>query len=94
MSIKSISKLVSLTLGVIFIGFAVAVSWSLNHLNQSFASVEFFGQQKDKIFTQVSQPIFSYLLTSEATILGDVEQALSQIKAEVEGRANLYKPRL
>jgi two-component system chemotaxis sensor kinase CheA len=89
MSIKSISKLVSLTLGVIFIGFAVAVGWSLNHLNQSFASVEFFGEQKDKIFTQVSQPIFSYLLTSEATILGDVEQALSQIKVEVEGRANL-----
>ena len=89
MTIKSISKLVSLTLGVIFIGFAVAVSWSLNHLNQSFAAVEFFGQQKDKIFTQVSQPIFSYLLTSEVTILGDIEQALSQIKAEVEGRTNL-----
>lgn len=89
MTIKSISKIVSLTLVIICIGFAVAVSWSLNHLNQAFASVEFFGQQKDKIFTQVSQPIFSYLLTSEVTILGDIEQALSQIKAEVEGRTNL-----
>jgi two-component system chemotaxis sensor kinase CheA len=89
MTIKSISKIVSLTLVIICIGFAVAVSWSLNHLNQSFAAVEFFGQQKDKIFTQVSQPIFSYLLTSEVTILGDIEQALSQIKAEVEGRTNL-----
>ncbi|MDD1626315.1 MAG: HAMP domain-containing protein [Methylococcaceae bacterium] len=78
-----------MTLVIICIGFAVAVSWSLNHLNQSFAAVEFFGQQKDKIFTQVSQPIFSYLLTSEVTILGDIEQALSQIKAEVEGRTNL-----
>jgi two-component system chemotaxis sensor kinase CheA len=89
MTIKHISKLVSLTLAVIIIGFAVAVSWSLNHLNQAFASVEFFGQQKDKIFTQVSQPIFNYLLTGEATILGDVEQTLNQIKTEVEGRANL-----
>ncbi|MGZ4982298.1 MAG: HAMP domain-containing protein, partial [Methylobacter sp.] len=89
MTIKHISKLVSLTLAVIIIGFAVAVSWSLNHLNQSFASVEFFGQQKDKIFTQVSQPIFNYLLTGEATILGDVEQTLNQIKTEVEGRPNL-----
>ncbi|MGZ4989659.1 MAG: Hpt domain-containing protein [Methylobacter sp.] len=89
MTIKHISKLVSLTLAVIIIGFAVAVSWSLNHLNQAFASVEFFGQQKDKIFTHVSQPILNYLLTGEATIIGDVERTLTQIKAEVEGRANL-----
>jgi PAS domain S-box-containing protein len=89
MTIKHISKLVSLTLAVIIIGFAVAVSWSLNHLNEAFASVEFFGQQKDKIFTRVSQPIFSYLLTGEATILGEVEKTLNQIKTEVEGRANL-----
>ncbi|MGZ4993315.1 MAG: Hpt domain-containing protein [Methylobacter sp.] len=78
-----------MTLAVIIIGFAVAVSWSLNHLNQAFASVEFFGQQKDKIFTHVSQPILNYLLTGEATIIGDVERTLTQIKAEVEGRANL-----
>ncbi|MFA6609027.1 MAG: Hpt domain-containing protein [Candidatus Paceibacterota bacterium] len=89
MTIKHISKLVSLTLAVIIIGFAVAVSWSLNHLNQAFASVEFFGQQKDKIFTQVSQPMLNYLLTGEATIIGDVERTLNQIKTEVEGRANL-----
>jgi len=89
MTIKNISKLVSLTLAVIIIGFAVAVSWSLNHLNQAFASVEFFGQQKDKIFTQVSQPMLNYLLTGEATILGDVEKTLNQLKTEVEGRANL-----
>lgn len=89
MTIKYISKLVSLTLAVIIIGFAVAVSWSLNHLNQAFASVEFFGQQKDKIFTHVSQPILNYLLTGEATIIGDVERTLNQIKTEVEGRDNL-----
>jgi hypothetical protein len=81
--------MVGLCAYVIIIGFAVAVSWSLNHLNEAFASVEFFGQQKDKIFTQVSQPIFSYLLTGEATILGEVEKTLNQIKTEVEGRANL-----
>jgi PAS domain S-box-containing protein len=89
MTIKHISKLVSLTLAVIIIGFAVAVSWSLNHLNQAFASVEFFGQQKDKIFTQVSQPISNYLLTGEATTLFNVEQTLNQIKTDVEGRTNL-----
>ncbi|TAK62412.1 Hpt domain-containing protein [Methylobacter sp.] len=89
MTIKQISKLVSLTLAIIIIGFAVAVSWSLNQLNQAFASVEFFGQQKDKIFTQISQPIFSYLLTGEATVLGEVERAANQIKTEVEGHTNL-----
>ena len=89
MTIKQISKLVSLTLAAIIIGFAVSVSWSLNHLNQSFASVKFFGEQKDKVFTQVSQPILSYLLTGEATILGKIDKDLNQIKADVEGATNL-----
>ncbi|MDO9103615.1 MAG: methyl-accepting chemotaxis protein [Methylovulum sp.] len=89
MTTKQIAKSVSLLLVVIIIGFTVAVGWSLNHLNQAFASVEFFGQQKDKIFTQVSQPILSYLLTGEATRLGEVGRAVKQIKTEVEGRANL-----
>ena len=89
MTIKEISKLVSLTLAVIIIGFAISVSWSLNHLDQSFGSVKFFGEQKDKIFTQVSQPILSYLLTGEATILGKIDQDLNLIKSEVEGNHNL-----
>lgn len=89
MTIKHISKLVSITLVVIIIGFAVSVSWSLSHLNRAFASVEFFGQQKDKFFTQVSQPIFSYLLTGEATILGKIEQSLNSIKTDVEAQPNL-----
>lgn len=89
MTIKQISKLVSLTLAAIIIGFAVAVSWSLNHLNQSFASVKFFGEQKDKVFTQVSQPILNYLLTGEATVLGKIDQDLNSIKTNVESAANL-----
>ena len=89
MTIKHISKLVSLMLVVIIMGFAGAVTWSLNHLNHAFGSVEFFGQQKDKIFTRVSQPIFSYLLTGEATILGDVKDTLNQIKTEVGAGTNL-----
>ncbi len=89
MTIKQISKLVSVVLAVVIISFMLAVSWSLSHLNQAFASVEFFGQQKDKIFTQVSQPILSYLLTGEVTILGEVGLAVNQIKTEVEGRAHL-----
>ena len=89
MTIKQISKLVSLTLAGIIIMFAIAVSWSLNHLNQSFGSVNFFGEQKDKIFTQVSQPILNYLLTGEATILGKIDQDLNHIKSDVQGRQNL-----
>ncbi|MGZ4958748.1 MAG: hypothetical protein ACXV7J_05825 [Methylomonas sp.] len=89
MTIRDISKLVSITLAVILIGFAVSISWSLRHLDRAFASVEFFGQEKDKIFTQVSQPILSYLLTGEAIILGDIEKSLGQIREEVEERPNL-----
>ena len=89
MTIKRISKLVSLTLAVIIIAFAVAVSWSLKHLNEAFGTVEFFGQQKDKIFTQVSQPILNYLLTGEATILSSVEHTLMDIKGDVQAHKNL-----
>ena len=89
MTIKRISKVVSLSLAIIIIAFALAVSWSLKHLNEAFVSVEFFGQQKDKIFTHVSQPILNYLLTGEATILGDVEHTLVEVKEDVQGQRNL-----
>lgn len=89
MTIKQTSKIVSLALAAIVLIFAVAAGWSLNHLNRAFASVEFFGQQKDKIFTQVSQPIFSYLLSGDATLLGKIEQSLTQVQEEVERQQNL-----
>lgn len=89
MTIKKISKLVSLILAIIIISFAIAVSWSLSHLNHSFASVKFFGEQKDKVFTEITQPILNYVLTGEATILGKVENSLDTIKSDVEGNKNI-----
>jgi two-component system, chemotaxis family, sensor kinase CheA len=89
MTIKNISKIISLTFAINILLFIGSVSWSLKHLNTSFSTVEFFGQQKDKIFTQVSQPILGYLLTGDAIILGKVTQALIQIKTDVESRENL-----
>ena len=89
MTIKKISKIISLTFAINILVFIGSVSWSLQHLNTSFSTVEFFGQQKDKIFTDVSQPILGYLLNGDATILGRVKEALTQIKTDVEGRENL-----
>jgi len=89
MTIKKISKIISLTFAINILVFIGSVSWSLQHLNTSFSTVEFFGQQKDKIFTDVSQPILGYLLNGDATILGRVKEALTQIKTNVEGRENL-----
>jgi chemotaxis protein histidine kinase CheA len=89
MTIKQISKIISLTFALNILVFIGSVSWSLQHLNTSFSTVEFFGQQKDKIFTEVSQPILGYLLNGDATILGRVKDALSQTKTDVEGRENL-----
>ncbi len=89
MKISQISKFISLTLAFIIIGFGLSISYSLKHLNQSFASVEFFGTQKDKIFTQITQPIFSYLLNGDATTLSDIEHQLTQIKTDIEGSRDL-----
>ena len=89
MTIKKISKIISLTFAINILVFIGSVSWSLQHLNTSFSTVEFFGHQKDKIFTDVSQPILGYLLNGDATILGRVKEALTQIKTDVEGRENL-----
>jgi len=89
MTIKKISKIISLTFAINILVFIGSVSWSLQHLNTSFSTVEFFGLQKDKIFTDVSQPILGYLLNGDATILGRVKEALTQIKTNVEGRENL-----
>jgi two-component system, chemotaxis family, sensor kinase CheA len=89
MTIKKISKIISLTFAINILVFIGSVSWSLQHLNTSFSTVEFFGLQKDKIFTDVSQPILGYLLNGDATILGRVKEALTQIKTDVEGRENL-----
>ena len=89
MTIKQISKIISLTFALNILVFIGSVSWSLQHLNTSFSTVEFFGQQKDKLFTEVSQPILGYLLNGDATILGRVEQALTGVKTDVEARENL-----
>ena len=84
MKISQICKLVTLALVVVMIGFAVAVSWSLNHLNKAFGTVQFFGQQKDQIYSQVSQPLFSYLHSGEATLLSELEVNLARLTNDIQ----------
>jgi methyl-accepting chemotaxis protein len=89
MKISQISKLVTLILVVVMTSFAVAVSWSLNHLNNAFGMVEFFGQQKDRIYSEINQPIFSYLHSGEATLLSDIERSANRLKTDIEANAGL-----
>ena len=89
MKISQISKIVTITLIIVLGGFGGAVSWSLNHLNKAFAMVEFFGQQKDKIYSKVNQPIFTYLRNGDATLLIDVEANLAELKKDIQANMSL-----
>lgn len=79
MKIQQISKLVTLSLVLVLIGFGAAVSWSLNHLNQAFKTVEFFGQQKDRIYSDINQPVYAYLYSGDTTLLSDLESNLDRL---------------
>lgn len=87
--ITLISKLVSIALITVFAGFVIAVSWSLKHLNQSFATVESFGQQRDVFYSEISRPVFSYLASGEATLLPEIARSVSQSKQKAQQNANL-----
>ncbi|AEF99724.1 methyl-accepting chemotaxis protein [Methylomonas methanica] len=84
MKIQQISKLVTLSLVLVLIGFGVAVSWSLNHLNRAFKTVEFFGQQKDRIYNDINQPVYAYLYSGDTTLLKDLENNLDQLKSDLQ----------
>ncbi|MGY6274412.1 methyl-accepting chemotaxis protein [Methylomonas sp. MgM2] len=89
MKISQISKFVTLTLVLVLGGFAGAVTWSLNHLNRAFAMVEFFGQQKDKIYVQIDQPIVSYLHNGDVTLLTDLDKNLTELNKGIQANAAL-----
>ncbi|WP_347986839.1 methyl-accepting chemotaxis protein [Methylomonas sp. AM2-LC] len=69
--------------------FGSTVIWALQHLNRAFASVEFYGQQKDRIFTHISQPIFNYLASGDLTIVADIQKNLKEIKTEVSDHSGI-----
>lgn len=89
MKIQQISKLVTLSLVLVLIGFGVAVSWSLNHLNQAFKTVEFFGQQKDRIYSDINQPVYAYLYSGDTTLLTDLESNFDRLKSDLQANDSL-----
>lgn len=89
MKISQISKVVTFTLILVLGGFGAVVSWSLSHLNKAFTMVEFFGQQKDKIYSQVNQPIYTYLRNGDATLLFDLENNLAELNQSIQANMSL-----
>ncbi|WP_415879074.1 methyl-accepting chemotaxis protein [Methylomonas sp. TEB] len=89
MKISQISKLVTLALLIVITSFGVTVSWSLNHLNKAFATVAFFGQQKDRIYLEISQPIFIYLQNGDATLLAKLTDNLNRLSSDINANTSL-----
>jgi len=86
MKISQISKIVTLLLLVVLAGFGSAVIWSLNQLNTAFETVEFFGQQKSRIYNDINQQVYAYLNSGDATVLTDLERNIDALKTEFLGR--------
>jgi hypothetical protein len=89
MKISHITRAVSISLVFILVGFSVAVTWSLQHLNRAFASVEFFTQQKDRFYTDISQPVFHYLANGDATLLTAIDHNVQEISQQIAADATL-----
>ncbi|WP_020483268.1 methyl-accepting chemotaxis protein [Methylomonas sp. MK1] len=89
MKISQISKLVTLALLIVIISFGITVSWSLNHLNKAFATVAFFGQQKDKIYLEISQPISTYLQNGDTTLLAELANNLNRLSNDINANTAL-----
>lgn len=89
MKISQISKIFTLILLVVMIGFGATLIWSLGRLDQAFASVAFFGREKEQINNDIKQPILSYLQSGDATLLSEIEANLNRIKSGVETNAGL-----
>ncbi len=51
--------------------------------------VEFFGQQKDKIYSLVNQPVFAYLRNGDATLLTDLETNLAELNKSIQANMSL-----
>ncbi|WFP50132.1 methyl-accepting chemotaxis protein [Methylomonas sp. EFPC3] len=98
MNISRITKIVSLLLILTLSGFTIAVVSALRHLNQAFSTVEYFGQQQNGFYLQVSQPIFAYLATGDATLLTaidhNVRQTVNDVEANPTVAAHLKAPLL
>ncbi|WP_150048198.1 methyl-accepting chemotaxis protein [Methylomonas rhizoryzae] len=86
MKISQISKIVTLLLLVVLTSFGSAVVWSLNQLNTAFETVEFFGQQKSRIYNDINQQVYAYLYSGNATVLTDLERNIDALKTEFLGR--------
>lgn len=89
MKISRIAKTVSLVLVIILLGFSAAIVWSLRHLNHAFGSVEFFAQQKAHFYDNISQPVFSYLASGDATIVSTLEKNVRQTAETIAANASL-----
>lgn len=89
MKISLVVKVVAIALILVMLGFAGAVSWSLEHLNKAFAMVEFFAQQKDRIDQQVNQPVQLYLRNADLTLLQDLDANLRQLRQDIQTNREL-----
>lgn len=89
MKISEISKFVTVALVIVMMSFGVAVTWSLNHLNQAFGMVAFFGQQKDNIYNDINQPVFNYLHSGDATLLTALANNLNQLSNDIQANEAL-----
>ncbi len=79
MRISLISRFATITLVVILVLFITAISWSLKNLSSAFHDVESYGELKNRVMQQVYIPINTYLDSSDATLLAEIENNIKNL---------------
>jgi len=74
----------TLILLVVITVFISSITWSLNHLNDSFKLVDNFGALKVKVTREVNIPINAYLDSSDATLLTEIEKTLQTLISDAQ----------
>ncbi len=89
MRIGVITKTTVLALIVVVVGLALSIYWSLTRLDIAFSDNQNLSNLQRQSEQGVIQPLQSYLLNGNASILDDVSQSISQLLPKIETTLNL-----
>nr|WP_320136206.1 methyl-accepting chemotaxis protein [uncultured Amphritea sp.] len=79
MKISQINVMAGATLLLVVIVMASLMLWSLDRLNNSFDQTRNYQQLQEEIDTQVTRPTLTYLSSGDASLLSEIDSALTRL---------------
>ncbi|MGB2221691.1 methyl-accepting chemotaxis protein [Neptunomonas sp.] len=84
MHISTVSRITVVALLITVAALIISQLWSLHHLEKAFTSRQAFESIQQSVTTEAIAPIESYLITGNAGLLDQADQALASYEAGVE----------